>query len=341
MGTLQNEIIDYLLTLIENGRHGDMLPSQNELRDKFNVSTVTVRKALERLEARGMIYRHQGKGCFVRHPDDSPAVTRLFLIIPRRFTLSNEFIFALVNATQASTYHTIFYHYDGNDESLFHELQRITPQIVLWLAPALHLYEKTMLKLLSMPLHLILFNRNYDHPSVNSISGDFRTDGNAMGTALLKKGVRDILYLSLDMRVEFSKSRYEGIHDVVAAAGGTMTILDATREKPEIVDLDSPDTSGFAESIAKRLRQKRFDAIVCAQGELWNTMRIALAKAAVPSDGLWFGTFNSLLESQLFSPNIITVIQPIAQMAEEAVSLASRLLAGGNPERLQFPGQVK
>ena len=68
MAILQKEIINHLLTLIEKGQHGDMLPSQNELRRQFNVSTVTVRKALEKLEDIGCIYRHQGKGCFIRRP---------------------------------------------------------------------------------------------------------------------------------------------------------------------------------------------------------------------------------------------------------------------------------
>ena len=50
MAILQNEVAKYLLGLIEQGDHDDELPSQNELRKLFNCSTVTVRKAIEKLE---------------------------------------------------------------------------------------------------------------------------------------------------------------------------------------------------------------------------------------------------------------------------------------------------
>ena len=50
MAILQNEVINYLLGLIEQSGHDAPLPSQNELRQKFACSTVTVRKALEKLE---------------------------------------------------------------------------------------------------------------------------------------------------------------------------------------------------------------------------------------------------------------------------------------------------
>jgi len=44
---------------------GDQLPSESDLRSKFNVSRVTVRHALKTLENEGLIYRRQGLGSFV------------------------------------------------------------------------------------------------------------------------------------------------------------------------------------------------------------------------------------------------------------------------------------
>ena len=331
MAILQDEVIAYLMPLIEQGGHGAPLPSQNDIRKKLGVSTVTVRKALERLEAQGMIFRHQGKGCFARHAGHASSTRRLFLIIPEKFNLSNEFIFALVSATRESTFSTTFYDYDGNEEKLFHELQRIEPQVVLWLAPTLHIHEKTLLRLLSMPLHIILFNREYDHPSVSCICGDFVQDGRLLGKQLASKGIRHVLYLSLDMRTFYSRLRHQGLEEAIMQAGGTVQVLDAS-QFPRETDAPWLDSKAFSEEIARTINHGQFDAIVCAQGEIWNTMRLGLSISRHHTDQLWFGTFNSMVKEQCFSPKTITLTQPIEQMARDAIVMATALLDGATPE---------
>ncbi len=46
------------------GNEGPQLPSESALAKEFKVSRVTVRQALKRLEARGLIYSEQGRGYF-------------------------------------------------------------------------------------------------------------------------------------------------------------------------------------------------------------------------------------------------------------------------------------
>jgi len=60
-------IEEALCRSIEAGElaHNDRLPSENELAQKYTVSRMTARRALQELVAKGMAYRVQGKGTFV------------------------------------------------------------------------------------------------------------------------------------------------------------------------------------------------------------------------------------------------------------------------------------
>lgn len=64
---LHKQISDWLKQEIESGAlsEDEKLPSENELAKKFDVSRVTVRRALQTLENEQLIYRCQGLGSFV------------------------------------------------------------------------------------------------------------------------------------------------------------------------------------------------------------------------------------------------------------------------------------
>lgn len=62
-----SQISQWLREQIEQGNYkiDEKLPSENELAKKFDVSRVTVRRALQSLESESIIYRCQGLGSFV------------------------------------------------------------------------------------------------------------------------------------------------------------------------------------------------------------------------------------------------------------------------------------
>ena len=71
---------DTLLASIQEGQIGanECLPSERELCARFDVSRVTIRKAVDELEAEGVIYRFPGKGTFVKRQQKiTQALSRL------------------------------------------------------------------------------------------------------------------------------------------------------------------------------------------------------------------------------------------------------------------------
>ena len=64
---LYQRIAQYIQQLIDSGSFGSLgkLPSERELLETFSSTRITVRDALLRLEAEGLIYRRQRKGWFV------------------------------------------------------------------------------------------------------------------------------------------------------------------------------------------------------------------------------------------------------------------------------------
>jgi DNA-binding GntR family transcriptional regulator len=58
-------------------RAGDQLPTEPQLRERYGVSPMTVRRAINILLDRGLVTTTQGKGTFARSPDMGEAIFRL------------------------------------------------------------------------------------------------------------------------------------------------------------------------------------------------------------------------------------------------------------------------
>lgn len=64
------QLKDALLNLIQTGqlRVGDPIPTEKELGEMFQVSRITVRRAIDELSRKGYVASRQGKGTFVTQP---------------------------------------------------------------------------------------------------------------------------------------------------------------------------------------------------------------------------------------------------------------------------------
>lgn len=71
--SLADQVYEIIVNGISNGTYppGSLLPSENQLAERFNVSRPTIRAAFARLVERGYVRRQRGVGTFV---NDSPSI---------------------------------------------------------------------------------------------------------------------------------------------------------------------------------------------------------------------------------------------------------------------------
>jgi GntR family transcriptional regulator len=74
--TLHHQIAMLLEDQLRSGvfRPGDQLPGEEELRQSYEVSRVTIRRALQSLETRGLVSRERGRGTYVRDMPPAPSL---------------------------------------------------------------------------------------------------------------------------------------------------------------------------------------------------------------------------------------------------------------------------
>jgi GntR family transcriptional repressor for pyruvate dehydrogenase complex len=75
-------VFEQLKMLILNGewKSGQKLPSENEMKDLFGVSRVSIRESLERLKSLGLVETRHGSGSYIREFNQEPPFTSIFPI---------------------------------------------------------------------------------------------------------------------------------------------------------------------------------------------------------------------------------------------------------------------
>lgn len=77
---LYEQLIAFIRNDIDSGNLGigDLLPSENEFCERYDISRPTVRQALSALEGQGLVVRMRGKGSFVTRPKVKRSLQTLY-----------------------------------------------------------------------------------------------------------------------------------------------------------------------------------------------------------------------------------------------------------------------
>ncbi|MDR1662272.1 MAG: GntR family transcriptional regulator [Azoarcus sp.] len=88
---LYRQIKSLILQALELGewRPGQVIPSEQELAARFNVSQGTVRKAIDEMAAENILVRKQGKGTYVASHNDPRQMYRFLRLVPEEGNLTH------------------------------------------------------------------------------------------------------------------------------------------------------------------------------------------------------------------------------------------------------------
>lgn len=101
---LYQRIFNELVSEIEKGVYteGSRLPSESELCQQYNVSRITAKHALDKLEEQNYVNRIKGKGSFVKARKNAPVNNKILFILPDHKYFSDTSVNGIVKGLRTS-----------------------------------------------------------------------------------------------------------------------------------------------------------------------------------------------------------------------------------------------
>lgn len=312
--------------LVDRIRQGELKPgqcigSEVQLAEHNGISRMTVRRALSRLVAQGLIERRPGKGLFVG-AEKRELVVDCF--VP---SLGYEqWVKVVRGANRADARQPLrlrIHDAHGRTDEHLGYLRRLVESsadgaIIAWLPHLAFAEEIYRLKQVGFPF--VLVDASLDQLPVASVAADHFAGGYVVGSELVKLGHRRIAFVG-DPRFQSLRLRLNGLRDAIADAGlpfhrdlvADLNIADPlsdwseaiTRVTRELMRRPNPPTALFYAN----------DAAAAFGCRVLKEMGLG-----IPRDVSVVGFDNEALAS-LVVPRLATVEQPSEQLGSEAIEI--------------------
>lgn len=346
---LYQQLMEDVRSQIENSLllPGDKLPTEREFMQKYNVSRITVSKALNELKAEGLITRFPNKGSFVARSasplaaaaqvplegsTSDTAFTEIACILP---SISDQFSLSMVNGILSAF---------PMDSYICHLFQSFNPSLenrllqkcidtgisgIVLFPQDQPFFSEQLLYLLLQKYPLVLIDRNLPRLDTSYVIGDNKTGGALCLRHLHALGHQRICFVSSARRNTFTvRSRIDGILQEAEARNipeSSITIWDFFNKHQPYVH--------YQKQMMKLIREERITAFIAAESttcaylySLFATMNLR-----VPEDISLMSFDKPLVESQ--RPDFFTHIsQSEYLMGKEAGTILKHQIETRDPQ---------
>jgi len=260
--------------LIKSNNFGYDSPicTEKSLCEKYQVSRITAKHAITKLENRGILYRKRGHGSFVAYPVVQSVPGRTFaLVIP--FSTTQGGIFRAVeiaNQIFSRLGHQLTIHISqpktAENMELLECLYNQNVDGIVYYPRSSDLPEEILLAFTQKEKPVIILDKTNTHSEFSSVVCDNYQGGYQLTEHLLSYGHTRICYLSRFKPEELSSigDRYRGYQDCLLASGnGT---------EPRFVHWDvagkGQERYYMLQHLVNALRREEFTAILCENDEV-------------------------------------------------------------------------
>ncbi len=324
-------VYDRLLRAIRRGGYpaGGKLPTETELMEEFQVSRITVVRALRDLQALGVVRRQRGSGTFVDAPRRS-SLAGLGLIFP---PLEAGSIFATVHQSlqreaQKRDWQIIFHEISGDTNTaqahaMLEQLRRSAIRGLFYLplpvsTQGAEINEAIAAECTAWNIPLVLLDRDlrklHNRSPFDLIGSDNELGGFLAVQHLLKRGCRRIVFFTDAREHPTAEARLEGAANAVRLTPGAQLAVWAG---------DGDDR----EELSRMLTAHQPDGIACVNDMTAARVMRTLLRAGVKiPEQIKLTGFDDTSTAALLSVPLTTIRQSPDAMAIHAVMMMQQRL---------------
>ncbi|MGB9623228.1 MAG: GntR family transcriptional regulator [Phycisphaerae bacterium] len=333
-GFLYKRVEHQLRTWISEGyyRPGDRLPSIRELSAKLSVNYLTVRQALARLSAEGLVSTSQGRGTFVEHP--TAGAKTVALVVPHLGSpLSDMVSQGICSVLDEHQIESVILNSHDSVNAEARNLRQIARRNLGGAIVFSTMGLPTTLAILKMVVEgrpVVLVDRFFEDVPTWHVRADNIQGGYLATRHLLDIGRRRIGFVS-DLTNSTTRHRLEGYRRALASAG---VVFD--EKLVGAVPVATNDTFGTTRQLLAQT--PRPDAIFYGNDfrAMEGMQAIKAAGLRIPEDIAIVG-FDDLPTSRLTDPPLTTIRQDGFQLGKIAAELFLEQLAIAPSERALHP----